>query len=221
MVRTKPAVQTGPDRIPITSFLSLGAFPRFRGSAAGRRPKPLAPYIRSSPWLNCTYGEVWKGLPGLATAAPGGEPMPGASSLASKCKDLRTAAAGGPKPGHDPQKHALGSRPQWLAFRKDDASTRRCDHEPINRIMIQARIQGCIQGRKRRWPVRAGHRRLVRPPHSVFRYSSSAFLSASGSLVPNSWPQRLLPELRSVQSVVVMVALNWVCSTARPTLTLS
>jgi hypothetical protein len=41
--------------------------------------------------------------------------------------------------------------------------------------------------------------------YSVFRYSRSAFFSWSVSCVPNSWPQLLSPELRSLQSVVVRV----------------
>src|SRR5262249_25852774 len=62
--------------------------------------------------------------------------------------------------------------------------------------------------RRRRSRLR-GRRRdrvLVRPrlpvelppnPHSIFRYSSNAFFSSGLSRVPNSWPQRLFPELRS------------------------
>ena len=39
-------------------------------------------------------------------------------------------------------------------------------------------------------------------PYRLLRYSSKAFLSESDSDVPNSWPQRLFPELTSEQSVV-------------------
>ena len=40
------------------------------------------------------------------------------------------------------------------------------------------------------------------PDQSDFRYSSSAAFSLCDSPVPYSWPQRLLPELMAVQSVV-------------------
>ena len=36
---------------------------------------------------------------------------------------------------------------------------------------------------------------------SIFRYSRSAVFSSGVNLVPNSWPQLLLPEERSLQSV--------------------
>jgi hypothetical protein len=76
-------------------------------------------------------------------------------------------------------------------------------------------------------PRSPGARSAAEPPfskrchHSVFRYSRSAFFSAGDSCVPYSWPQRLLPELRSLQSVVVKVKLNCVCSAARPTFSVS
>lgn len=38
--------------------------------------------------------------------------------------------------------------------------------------------------------------------HRTFRYSRSALFSEGVNLVPHSWPHRLLPELRALQSVV-------------------
>src|SRR4051812_37270736 len=46
---------------------------------------------------------------------------------------------------------------------------------------------------------------------SCFKYSSKASFSINVKPVPNSCPQRLLPELRCVQSVVWYVKLNLVC----------
>ena len=72
--------------------------------------------------------------------------------------------------------------------------------------------------------ARCGCRRCqgLVPAHSTFRYSSNACFSLAGRLVPYSWPQRLLPELRALQSVVTSVwPPNLVCSTASPTFTVS